>query len=116
MTTFDKIIEYTKNKFPDFEFDAEIDNQTSIVIFLINRLKKSIEEKNQRLTIKLVNFINSIVSNENESTTSLIDDIALTIYTEGCYKNIEAYLTKEANDVFEININLWKKGNQGVVS
>ncbi|CAA0163787.1 hypothetical protein TMP248_150065 [Tenacibaculum maritimum] len=111
MIIFENIIKHTQKRFLTFEFDPEMDNQNSIVIFLINTLKKSIEKKEQESIMKLADFINELISNENESIASLIDDIALTIHSEGCYKNIKPFLTKETNEVFEINIGLWEKGN-----
>jgi len=110
MITYKNVVKYTLGYFEDFEFDSTSDNGTMLITKFYMYIENAIINKNENLLIKQADFINEMAQSQDENVSLLIDDIALSLYTEGYYENIKLHLSTEAIKAFDLNINLWKKG------
>lgn len=111
MITYKNVTKYALDYFEDFEFDSTLYNGTMLMTKFYTYIENAILNKNESLLIKQADFINKMAQSEDENVNLLVDDIALSLYTEGYYENIKPHLSAVAIEAFDLNIKLWKKGN-----
>ena len=106
----ENILRQLKREIPEFEYDGMDKEDVFIVFsffsaFIINNLN------NEGLLNRIVRLIDEICAIDNINVMPLLDEIAITLYDNGCYDIIRRKLSARAIEYFDETIGKWEKGN-----
>lgn len=106
----EKILVLLEQEIPEFNYTGVGSGDVFIVfVFFIDFVIKNV--KNETLLNRVVKVINEIFRTQSISEMTMLDDLAISLYDSKCYDVIRPKLGGEVRCYFDLNIEMWKKGN-----